>query len=66
MTNRNDGSLLQASMALQVSSRHGRTRTFLELAAPLDDCRQFAGNAPSQDGGIRNGTQAFLGNVDDV
>lgn len=37
------------------------------LAASLDDCRQFAGHAPPRDRRLRNGAQAFLGDVvDDV
>lgn len=37
------------------------------LAASLDSCGQFAGHAPSRDRRLRNGAQAFLGEVvDDV
>jgi len=37
------------------------------LAASLDDCHQFAGHAPSRDRRLRNGAQAFFGDVvDDV
>ena len=37
------------------------------LAASLDDCRQFAGDAATRDRCLRNGAQAFLGDVvDDV
>jgi hypothetical protein len=39
----------------------------LRLAAGLDECRQFAGNAPARDRGVRDGRQAFARHiVDDV